>query len=251
MTQNRAQGNTRTFFKTGGQVSAFFTRTTGTIIRFRTAQVSLLPISGTRCTVQLPDGQRVEAKLNTNRMNPNLTGPGLRRWIQQWIYEDGSVEIWIEETEPFLLCVRLASTSNARQSTPSQVRAAIEQLMANVSLDWQSLDRRRTTYEAWERDPAWRKVAIAAWGPGCQVVNCPFLTKSPDEMEAVVELHHLNHIGKGGSDIPLNWSLVCANHHRMIHHLDTTLVRWNTEEAVVRLPNEDLCIRRNVRVIWK
>ena len=112
-------------------------------------------------------------------------------------------------------------------------------------------ERRRRLYGAWERDPNLRSIALSAWGPTCQVVGCTFLATVPGHIRhKMVDVHHLNHVARGGTDSPLNICVLCVVHHQLIHRAPTsTLQSWDLDGSTVVVNGLTLTIVRDARAI--
>lgn len=221
-------------------IDANFTRTTGTIIRFRSRQLAQLPLDGARCTIVLPDGTFAPGKFKRNAQNPNIAGPELRRWIRTWMPHDGSVPILLVEHQPDALEVTIDGASPERESAR---RGISDDLRSIGSLP---RDRRRIAYSAWERNPRLRTLALATWGAKCQVQGCVPVSPQPLGGEhAYVEVHHLNHVGTGGIDSPLNICLLCASHHALVHGMQSVLTACTSTFAEIDVSGCVLRINRN------
>lgn len=66
------------------------------------------------------------------------------------------------------------------------------------------------------RDREVRSAALLCFGERCQARGCPFTATLPPElMTYVLEVHHVKGVARGGSDLPINLTVLCANHHRL------------------------------------
>lgn len=71
--------------------------------------------------------------------------------------------------------------------------------------------RRRALLEAWERNPLLRAFVLDRWGSQCQVDGCTIQGEVPAHLaHSIVDVHHLTHVSSGGSDSPMNLSVLCT-----------------------------------------
>lgn len=66
----------------------------------------------------------------------------------------------------------------------------------------------------------------------------------------MVDVHHLNHVSKGGTDSPMNICVLCVVHHQMIHRAPaSTLQSWDLDRAIVIVNGLTLTVGRDARKI--
>jgi len=221
---------------------------TGTMIRFTTAQLDRLPNADRDCTIVLPDGAVLNGHFRCHPANPYIGGPSLVRWIKSWVPYNVPTAVTVHQ-------VGVANTIRlqigAIHLAPADAARRRRVLARARQLKQQEAERRRRSYETWERDPNLRRIALLAWGSHCQVVGCTFLLGVPAHIrEKMVDVHHLNHVGKGGSDSPMNICVLCVVHHQMIHRAPTSNVHsWDLDQATVNVNGLTLSIHRDARRI--
>ena len=57
----------------------------GTMIRFRTRQLGILPNDDVAVTVLTPDGLELQGRFRGNPANPYIGGTDVVRWIKRWV----------------------------------------------------------------------------------------------------------------------------------------------------------------------
>lgn len=221
---------------------------TGTMIRFTSGQLGSLPPDDQDCVVILPDGAVVNGHFKRNPANPYIGGPALVRWIKSWVPYNKPTPVIVHQ---------VGVTSRLRLeigSTPARGEEAIRKsraLARTRNLKRLNTERRRRSYEAWERNPTLRLIALDAWGPKCQVSGCRFLRPiAPHIRGKMVDVHHLNHVAAGGSDSPMNICILCVVHHQLIHRGPTVVLQsWDLDGATVLVNGLTLEIERDARKI--
>lgn len=239
-----------TFLRGASSLPCRLVHDTGTMIRFTTSQLKQLPPSDVNCTLELPDGAVVDAHFHLHPRNPYIGGQRVVRWIKSWVPYKKTLVVLAQQIgagNHLRLQVPELSVIDLDPLTGESVRTAARRLRRVPQAE-----RRRRLYAAWERDPTLRSVALRAWGANCQVVGCSCLASVPRHLrDRLVDVHHLNHISKGGTDSPLNVCVVCVVHHQMIHRAPTTeLKHWDLEQGTVRVNGLELLIVRDARLIW-
>lgn len=240
-----------TFLQGAEQLEASLMNYSGTIIRFRTSQLPTLPLSDVDCEVVLPDGRTVEGRFKRNEANPYIGGAEIRRWIRSWVPAESSRKVDVLQVGAGRkIELHIAKAAAASKKMPAD--AAKIRNRAKVLAGIQSAPKRRKSYEAWERNPRLRKVALAVWAANCQVKGCDVLKSLPASARPkLVDVHHLNHISIGGSDSPLNICLLCVAHHALIHRGGpSTLDECDAAVAVVSVAGRKLQIERDATQLW-
>jgi hypothetical protein len=180
----------------------------GAIIRFTTSQLPSLPATEVDCTIVLPHGQVVEGHFNRNPKNPNINGVELRHWILANVPRRSSLDVLVSETPAGHLAILPVGATPARPGLGPEIAALVNA----------PAERRRVEFERLERRADLREKVLSVWPPVCQVAGCSSLEAFPEAVHAAaLEVHHLEHVGDGGTDGILNLCLICANHHRLIH----------------------------------
>jgi hypothetical protein len=227
------------------RLSATLVHQTGSMIRFTTSQLSNLPPTKLPCEVVLPDGQIVGGLLHPHPQNPYLAGREVVRWIKSWLAFGETIPISVLQVGNRDR-VRVELLGPAHVGSSSITRAV-------RALAKETAPRRRVRYETWERNPSLRGFVLSIWDASCQVLGCDMGAAMgvPAHLAGrLVDVHHLNHVGSGGTDSPLNLAVLCVMHHNLIHRAPTTgLVESDFVRAVVRVNGDELEVRRDVRAL--
>ncbi|HYZ78814.1 MAG TPA: hypothetical protein VE596_15725 [Gaiellaceae bacterium] len=168
------------------------------------------------------------------------------RWIKSWLPYG--------ETHPAALHAEGGSTlrlelAGVPPKPPESLRRAVRRKAAWAARE-PAGPRRRRRYEALERDPKVRRLALEAWGSVCQVVGCSTLAGFPAAAAPqLVDVHHLNHISVEGSDSPLNLCLLCVAHHALVHRAGSRLRSSDFTGADIEVAGEILRLVRDARLI--
>lgn len=154
---------------------------TGTMLRFTTGQLQFLPLQDTDCVLLLPDGARVAGRFHRHPANPYVSGRQLVAWIKSWVPYNTPIPVVINQVgggnQVELAIGTRPTQAMAKTQDEIRTRAAARRLR---KLD--STDRRRREYATLERDPSLRAVALAAWGPTCQIEGCATLSRIPGHL---------------------------------------------------------------------
>lgn len=217
---------------------------TGTMVRFTTRQLARLPQGDVDCRLRLPDGAIIEGHFRRHPQNPYIGGRALVRWIKSWVPYNAPTDVTVHQVGSGNV-IRLevvGAILPEKDVVVTHARSLAREPRA---------ERRRRLYARWERDPRLRSVAIAAWGPVCQVTGCSSLSEVPAYIQPkMVDVHHLNHVASGGSDSPLNISILCVVHHQLIHRAMTAeLTSWDLDGASLSVNGLTLKIVRDARFI--
>lgn len=199
---------------------------TGAIIRFTTSQLPHLPTTKATCSIALPHGGLVIGRFNPKRANPNITGAELRHWIKATVPESDSLRVVVAETAAGHLTIMPTGSGPGNRGLAPEV-AALAELPE---------DRRQEEYERWERSANLRREILSVWPHACQVTGCLTLNAfAEQDRAAALEVHHVEHVGNGGTDGIMNLCLICANHHRLIHLGQPSAVVGSCDATEVRI----------------
>lgn len=238
-----------TFLQGISSLSCRLVHHTGTMIRFTTGQLGQLPSSDLDCVVELPDGAVVDGHFRRHPQNPYIGGLAVVRWIKSWVPYNAPVDVVVHQ-------VGTRNRLRLQIAAPAHVHGdpVIEQRVIRQARRLRSephAERRRRLYATWERDPNLRSVALDAWGVDCQVTRCAYLASVPSHIRGkMVDVHHLNHVSRGGTDSPLNICVICVVHHQLIHRAPTTLLQsWDLDGSTVLVNGLTLTIVRDARLI--
>lgn len=222
---------------------------TGTMVRFTSTQLPRLPASDTELLIDLPDGTVAHAHFRRNPANPNLTGPEVVRWIKAWLPKGENHAAVIHQVgNGSRVQLSLVVPTPLVTPTSSTVHRAAKRL--GVGLKSSSLPRRRTLLEVWERDPFLRVFVLDRWGSQCQVNGCTVQGEVPAHLaHAIVDVHHLAHVSGGGSDSPMNLSVLCTAHHALVHRSKSKLVGADGLSARIKVNGIELLLQREVALL--
>jgi len=205
---------------------------TGTILRFRTSQLPDLPNADCDMPLVLPNGAVVHVHFRRHPANPNISGPGLVRYIKRrlrfgekrgGLVELGPGNVWrlfeIGDAE------KVASAHGIRLAALRRGELLAESLAEALG----RIDRihgtqeRRIAYQRLLRPALLRRLILGLFGESCQVDAC----KAPEDASAywndaaagraIVEVHHVESLAACVDHHPHNLCVLCANHHRLIH----------------------------------
>ena len=222
---------------------------TGTMIRFRPAQLDYLPTVDGDCIVTLLDGKTVTGRFHRHPANPYIGGRELVRWIKTWVPWNDPMLVAVEQVGSGMQ-VRLRTGSGDHRGATENKRVRRNAIRLSRIKD---IARRRRSYASWERDPSLRRLVLRAWESKCQVVGC---LSHQDLSEAladrILDVHHIEFVSSGGSDSPTNLCLLCASHHVLLHRAPSMhVISNNSEETRIAVNGLILVIRRNVRDLWR
>lgn len=217
---------------------------------FTTGQLGQLPAGDVACTLELPDGAVVAGNFRRNPKNPYIGGAGIVRWIKSWVPYNAPTQATVHQVQSGnRLRLQLATLAVVAVANPTRKRRVVTK--ARMLRQVPQAERRRMLYEAWERDPNLRSIALSAWGPTCQISGCTFLATVPAHIKPkMVDVHHLNHVAKGGTDSPMNICVLCVVHHQLIHRAPSSVLQsWDLDGSTVLVNGLTLSIVRDARVI--
>lgn len=239
-----------TFLQSVSVLPARLVHHTGSMLRFTTGQLPHLPVQDTDCVLVLPDGAQVPGHFRRHPANPYVGGRALVAWIKSWVPYNMPIDVVVSQLGTGNRIHIAIGAGRSRLTSRTHHQQRIETTARRLRrLD--GADRRRRAYAAWERNPNLRAVALAAWGPTCQVVGCSTLSNVPSHLrDHLVDVHHLNHVSRGGSDSPMNISVLCVTHHGLIHRAPASkLLTWDLDGAAVAVNGLTLFVQRDARLI--
>ena len=214
------------------QTSAAIVYHTGSMIRFTTSQLSWLPLSDRVVEVILPHGELVQGKFTRNPYNPFIGGRKLVRWIKSQIAfgETRAIDVTRLGDVFIVKWPRIQAVQPVPDQT-ARLEKVIKQLL-KIAADTPA--RRRMKYASYLQRAPVARFFKELFGDRCQVENCEFTRDSiPEVSKYVTEVHHLEHLSAGGSNQPLNLSVLCANHHSLYHRDPEAKILSQTSEEVV------------------
>ena len=214
----------------GSEVRGTVYHHTGTFIRIPKRYRTALPATSQHIDLLMPDGLTVRAHYTATAAFPYMAGPQLVRWIKKWFaYGTGRDVVIVDRRSGPLMVQFPAPTGRAVPPTPRrQLRRSLRRLSRN---------RKRETFERWERDPRLRRAVLAIWPARCQVVRCRSAGAVGSLGDRVVDVHHLRSVSTGGTDSGLNLVVLCALHHVLMHRAPS--VEITTADAVTVVAQVD------------
>ena len=222
----------RNFLKGKQSIEVRVTRASGSAVYVRRKNLPVLPSAPRQVKLLLPDKSTIQGKYTPNPINPFIGGAKVPEWIRSVVSSKGSVNASLTEVAPGVLQIRLPASS---KPSNKQVRQQAAKLNSQIGR-FKPKGRRRKVQkviEVWERRPQVRDAVLDQWPTVCQVDGCDMLGKIPAELhESLLEVHHVAHVSRGGTDAANNLTLLCRNHHKLVH-LNGTSVSSETERKVV------------------
>jgi len=231
------------------ELKAALVHHTGSMIRFRPAQLPHLPTHDVNCSVALLDGKIVNGKFHRHPANPYIGGAELVRWIKTWVRWNEPASVVVEQVGKGL-AIRLRTKSGGQPKTALSKRIRRKAVTLGKI---KTAARRRRAYSAWEHNPILRQLVLQVWSPQCQVLGCGAgKGLSSTLAEKIVDVHHIEFVSSGGSDSPINLCLLCANHHALLHRAPSMQILSNDSEQVeISVNGMVLTIKRDVRELWR
>ena len=231
---------------------------TGTIVRFRTSQLSELPSTSQDLELLLPNGRLVAAFFNRHRENPNISGTGLVRFIKNRVAfkgrEDALVEIQATKVWVIHLVDEVVALAAEAGVAPANLRAgrlASDDLGALIGLADREAERGRrlVTYQRVLRPSGIRRLIVGLAGGRCMVRGCGACaefdrTWGAGASNAIVEVHHLEEVARVVDHHPRNLCVLCGNHHRFVHRRGAWSVDHDGPNVVLRREAKELTIER-------
>ena len=234
---------------------------TGTIIRFRPAQLTHLPDADVDVTVGLPHGRLVQGHFRRNLANPNVSGRGVVGYIKRVlsfahnrpmlidIRPDGVWDLY--ELDQAVRVVQRAGGGRHRiergRLTPKDLATLLEQ--ANRETNHQ---KRLRKYAGILRPPCLRRLILGLMGASCQVQGCTICRRIAQywghetAAEAIVDVHHIEALANVVDHSPNNLSVLCANHHQLIHRWGPWAVTHQGDNVILRKAAKQLRIVRDL-----
>lgn len=222
---------------------------TGSMLRFRPSQTKYLPTRDTDCLVILPDGKTVKGRFHLHPANPYIGGRDFVRWIKTWIEWNKPLRIYVAQVGASMqLELRMGSVT----TTPNRGVGSIKRYIHRIGRIKEPRLRKKE-YKRWERTPNLRRILMQVWPAECQVVGCQSAVGLSEVLkDKILDVHHIDHIARGGSDSPINLCLICASHHALIHRALSSNYRSNSSNQVTMAINGiTIVIKRNIHDLWK
>lgn len=235
---------------------------TGTMVRFTTSQLNLLPGETKDIRLILPGGKSVEARFLRNRANPNISGIEVVSFIKERIDYGEREDIILEQVTPELWIVHLiekaleiaseAKVPASHVRRASFITADINKLLRIADREHE-IGRRIGTYERVLRPIALRRLLIDAVGASCMINDCNACSRFDVECgygsgSFIIEVHHIEHIAHTIDHHPKNLCVLCANHHRFIHHSGSWQIHHDSANVVFKRGMRELVAIRPIEI---
>ena len=220
---------------------------------------------------EVPLGQRIKTKINTNNNKINGLGKATSSAFLL-VASEGGYAIWNNTSEDVLKALRiwpLTDSAEFNGKNYEDLNEFLIQLSKDVSIDLWTLDhlfwrmrdrkaevspqifpdeiredeevkypeggRKKVTVNAYERNPEAREKCIEHYGPTCRVCDFNFGKAYGDKYKRFIHIHHIKPVSK----MPKRYEVdpvkdlipVCPNCHAVIHYGNKTL----SIEAVKKL----------------
>lgn len=221
---------------------------TGTMVRFRTSQLSQLPITSRDVSLLLPNGRVVSVHFNRHPQNPNISGAELVRFIKRRLPPKGREDVLLERRRENLWIVHeLAATLQIAEDAhipKNRVRDGAlnsADFAALVKIADREADRGRRIrqYRRVLRPSGLRRLVLNIVGTNCMVADCDSCDQFssawwPDSGAAIVEVHHIEEVARTIDHSPRNLCVLCANHHRFLHSVPSWSVSHCATDVVMQ-----------------
>ena len=205
---------------------------TGSMIRFTTSQLPLLPKGDISLKVVLPNGEMVNGKFRRNPANPYIGGPKIVGWIKSVVQfgQNRPVRI-IQKQNVYVVSWTDKPTHHIDSTVSTKLDKAIRQLL-RIAKDTPA--KRRQRYTSFLQRTRISDLFKQIFGYKCQVENCEFTGGvNPQIYPYITDIHHLEHLSAGGSNTPLNLCVLCSNHHSLFHRDPSTKIISMTDSEVL------------------
>lgn len=223
-----------------GSLEVRFGRSSGTAMFFSRTLLDHVARSDTTVSVVLPDQRVVKGKLHRHPQTPYIAGRELAPWIKTFVPDGQSRYGRLTEEAPGVLRIEVQGEFVDLPATLDEPASRVRRELART-LKRKARRRRRArrrALERWERDPTVRRELLKAWPHECQVDGCRHVDGFPAGFRTgALEVHHLTHVAAGGSDEPDNLTLICANHHRLLHTSGVAVEQESAQQVIVALPD--------------
>lgn len=205
---------------------------TGSMIRFITSQLPLLPKGDIALKIVLPNGEMVNGRFRRNPANPYIGGPKIVRWIKSVVeFGQNRPVMVVQKQNVYVVSWADKPTPHIDPTVSTKLDRAIRQLL-RIAKDTPA--KRRQQYASFLRRTRTSDLFKQIFGYECQVENCEFTGGvNPQIYPYITEIHHLEHLSAGGSNTPLNLCVLCSNHHSLFHRDPSTKIASMTDSEVL------------------
>lgn len=241
----------------------WLTNQTGAIIRFRPSQVPRLPDEDVDLTVELFDGRVIPGRFHLNPKNPYVAGALVRQFIQSRVPDRSREQALISvtglhwrlfEAEPVGEEAARYGVSRQRATQGRLTGRDLHRILAQIDALGSPKGRRRA-YKRLIRPAGLRQLVISLMGENCQVEGCDaaqsFANEWGDAAAAlsVLEVHHIEAVVKVEDHSPKNLSVICANHHRLIHGFGPWIICHEEGDVILTRGHRHLRIVRDLSTL--
>jgi len=221
---------------------------TGSMVRFTTSQLPHLPSEDRFIDIILPDGAKFRSKFHRHPANPYIAGAELIQWIKNRVaFGKKETAILHKVSEDCYMVTLYQPKVHEKEKESMDLSRLLNKLKQASRLPTKE---RRKKYDVIIRERANSNLVKQIFGHKCQIENCEFICNvSPDIFPYFSEVHHLEHLCKGGDNSPYNLAVLCANHHSIFHRDKTAMIIDNRHDDVLISYNnggKQEWIRRNL-----
>lgn len=222
----------------GIKLPAYLVHHTGSMIRFVTSQLVYLPTKDKYVYVMLPNGGKIRCKFHLHIANPYIAGEKLVHWIKGVVSFAQKKRVIVEiisEDEYFIYMKRRVNKSKKMREFHRKERNSIEQLLKKLlSISVKPPLIRRKMYSKILSKRVHSNLVKKVFGVNCQVENCEYTAEETEvSMKLISEVHHLEHLSRGGSNSPYNLAVLCSNHHAIFHRDKTAKIMRSSGDNVL------------------
>lgn len=238
-------------------IPAALVNRSGSGIRFRTSQIRSGEVPGTSgsVVVVLPSGTRLNCRLTINVKNPWITGDELVHWLRARIPNNSTLDISVLEIiqgqeyqlkMPDITVSQSAPAQSMAAGTPEENWRRLCRLLDGA--ESQAPQRRERVYQRIERISGLSSIVRQCFGDRCQIESCAFTLSVARSLDPFIsEVHHLEHLSRGGTHAAYNLCVLCANHHRLFHKDPSArIVATSGDDVEIQSQEGLVMIKRNL-----
>lgn len=220
------------------KLTAYLVHHTGSMIRFVTSQLPYLPKIDKFVYVVLPSGERIKCKFHLHRANPYIAGPRIIHWIKGILPFGSKRKIMvriISQDKYFVYMKEQVGRYRKTKKIQDKEKICLEKLIKNLlSISEKPKKIRHKMYNKLLSKRVNSDLVKKVFGVKCQVRDCEYSVKmNKDLMDLISEVHHLEHLSRGGSNSPYNLAILCANHHAILHRDKTARIIKNKGDDIL------------------
>ncbi|MFH2070979.1 MAG: hypothetical protein ABIJ11_07250 [Elusimicrobiota bacterium] len=220
------------------KLTAYLVHHTGSMIRFVTSQLPYLPKSDKFVYVVLPSGESIKCKFHLHRANPYMAGSRIIHWIKGIIPFGNKRKIMIHiisQNKYFVYMKGQVGRYKKAKKIQGREKNCLKKLIKKLlGISTRPTKSRHKMYNKLLSERVNSDLVKKVFGVKCQIQDCEYSVKmNKDLMSLTSEVHHLEHLSRGGSNSPYNLAVVCANHHAILHRDKTAKIIKNKGDNVL------------------